>query len=127
MQQATAERHMVRRQTGHTTTVTIGGERFSLAAHTRDDGRLGEVCIQWGKHGTTGAGLMDIYATALSVGLQHGVPLYDLLHQGLDMCFLPNGETDDPEIPHVRSVVDYERPAIGGYLRRLVVGRVSHR
>ena len=103
----TAQHHMPRRRTGVTTSVTIGGERFYLTANSRQDGSLGEVFISWGKQGQTQAGLMDIYAVALSVGLQHGVPLLDLLHQGLDLYFVPNGHTDDPDIPRVRSVVDW--------------------
>jgi ribonucleoside-diphosphate reductase alpha chain len=98
---------MPRRRTGHTTAVTIGGERFYLTTNAREDGSLGEAFIQWGKQGTTGAGLMDIYAVALSVGLQHRVPLAELIRQGLDLYFVPNGRTDDPELPRVRSVADY--------------------
>jgi hypothetical protein len=101
------QRHMPQRRAGLTTAVTIGGEQFYLTANGRDDGTLGEVFIQWGKQGQTQAGLMDIYAVALSVGLQHGVPLLDLTRQGLDLCFVPNGHTDDPQIPRVRSVVDW--------------------
>jgi hypothetical protein len=101
------QQHMPRRRSGHTTAVTIGGERFYLTANQREDGTLGEVFIQWGKQGTTGAGLMDTYAIALSVGLQHQVPLPDLIRPGLDLYFVPNGHTDDPEIPRVRSVIDY--------------------
>ncbi len=100
-------RHMPRRRSGHTTTVTIGAERFYLIANQRDDGSLGEVFIHWGKHGTSGAGLVNTYAIALSVGLQHQVPLADLISPGLDQCFAPNGHTDDPEIPRVCSAVDY--------------------
>ncbi|MCW2917927.1 MAG: ribonucleotide reductase large subunit [Actinomycetia bacterium] len=107
MVESAIQRHLPRRRTGHTTSVTIGGERFYLTANGREDGTLGEVFIQWGKQGTTGAGLMDLYAVALSVGLQHGIPLIDLIHQGLDLYFVPNGHTDDPEIPRVRSVVDW--------------------
>lgn len=77
--------------TGHTTSVTIGGERFYLTANGHDDGSLGEVFIQWGKQGSTGAGLMDIYAVALSVGLQHGVPLIELITPGLDLYCVPDG------------------------------------
>jgi ribonucleoside-diphosphate reductase alpha chain len=102
-----ARRHMPRRRAGHTTAVTIGGERFYVTANGREDGTLGEVFIQWGKQGTTGAGLMDVYAVALSVGLQHRVPLVDLIRDGLDMYFVPIGRTDDPEIPRVRSFADY--------------------
>jgi ribonucleoside-diphosphate reductase alpha chain len=107
MRENAIQQHMPRRRAGHTTSVTIGGERFYLTANGREDGTLGEVFIQWGKQGTTGAGLMDVYAVALSVGLQHRVPLVDLIRDGLDMYFVPNGRTDDPEIPRVRSVVDY--------------------
>jgi ribonucleoside-diphosphate reductase alpha chain len=108
--------------------VTIGPERFSLTASQRDDGSLCEVFIGWGKHGTSSAGLMATYAVALSTGLQHRVPLADLIRPGLDQYFLPNGHTDDPEIPRVRSAVDYvarrlaidwlpypERAALGVY------------
>ena len=92
-------RHMPRRRSGHTTTVTIGAERFCLTANRRDDGSLGEVFIHWGKHGTSAAGLVSTYAVALSLGLQHQVPLADLIRPGLDQFFVPNGHTDDPEIP----------------------------
>jgi ribonucleoside-diphosphate reductase alpha chain len=99
--------NMPRRRGGHTTTVTIGGEQFRLTADGREDGTLAEIAIGWGKHGTGTAGLMDAYATAITAGLEHGVPLADLLRPGLGLRFVPNGNTDDPEIPRVRSVADY--------------------
>ena len=102
-----ARRHMPRRRSGHTTIVIIGPERFYLTANQRDDGSLGEVFIHWGKHGTSAAGLVSSYAIALSLGLRHHVPLTDLIRPGLDQFFAPNGHTDDPEIPLVRSAVDY--------------------
>jgi hypothetical protein len=108
--------------------VAIGPERFSLTANQRDDGSLCEVFIHWGKHGTSSAGLVATYAIALSMGLQHRVPLAALIRPGLDQYFLPNGHTDDPDIPRVRSAVDYvarrlaidwlpypERAALGVY------------
>lgn len=98
---------MPRRRTGLTTSVTIGGETLCMTANGREDGTLGEVFISCGKQGRTQAGLMDIYAIALSVGLQHGVPVIDLIRQGLDLYFVPNGHTDDPDLPRVRSVVDW--------------------
>jgi hypothetical protein len=102
-----AQPRMPRRRSGHTTAVTIGGERFHLIANQRHDGTLGEVFIRWGKHGTSGAGLMDTYASALSAGLRHRVPLADLIRAGLGVSFAPSGRTDDPDLPKVRSVVDY--------------------
>ena len=100
-------RHMPRRRSGHTVTVTIGTECLCLTANQRDDGSLGEVFIHWGKHGSSTAGLVSAYAAGLSLGLQHRVPLADLIRPGLGQYFVPNGHTDDPEIPRVRSAVDY--------------------
>jgi len=99
--------HLPRRRGGHTTTVTIAAERFFLTANQQDDGSLAEVFIHWGKHGTSAAGLVNAYAVALSLGLQHQVPLAELIRPGLDQFFVPSGHTDDPEIPRVRSAVDY--------------------
>jgi hypothetical protein len=96
-----------RRCGGHTIAVAIGGERLWLTASQRGDGSLGEVFIRWGKYGTSGAGLLDTYAAALSAGLRHRIPLPDLIRPGLGLWFAPNGRTDDPEIPWVRSAVDY--------------------
>ena len=104
---AGVRRSMSRRHSGHTTTVTIGTERFWITANQGDDGSLGEVFIHWGKHGGSGAGLAQTYAIALSLGLEHQVPLADLVRAGLGQFFVPNGDTDDPDIPRVRSAVDY--------------------
>jgi ribonucleoside-diphosphate reductase alpha chain len=101
-------RHMPRRRRGHTDIVTIGTECLRLTANQRDDdGGLGEVFVHWGKHGSSTAGLVSAYAAGLSLGLQHRVPLADLIRPGLGQYFVPNGHTDDPEIPRVRSAVDY--------------------
>lgn len=99
--------NMPRRRGGHITSVTICGERFRLTASSREDGTLGEIAIDWGKHGTETAGLMDAYAIAITAGLEHGVPLADLLRPGIGLRFAPGGTTDDPEIPRVRSAADY--------------------
>jgi hypothetical protein len=98
---------MPRRRAGHTTAVTIGGEQFCLTANAATDGSLGEVFIHWGKHGSGTAGLMDLYASALSMALLHRVPLADLVRAGLSLRFAPDGRTDDPDIPQVGSVADY--------------------
>jgi ribonucleoside-diphosphate reductase alpha chain len=65
------------------------------------------VFIQSGKQGATGSGLMDSYAIAQSAALRHQVPLPDLLRHGLDVYSVPNGFTDDPDIPTACSVPDY--------------------
>ncbi len=97
----------VRRRGGCTVTVSIGADRLCLISSQREDGSLGEVFIRWGKYGSSGAGLLDTYAAALSAGLRHRIPLPDLIRPGLGLAFAPNGRTNDPEIPRVRSAVDY--------------------
>jgi len=87
--------------------VTIGGERLYITANAQENGSLGELFIQWGKQGRSCSGLMDTYAIAWSIALQHGVPLADLIRPSLDLYFLPNDHTDDPQIPRVRSIADY--------------------
>jgi ribonucleoside-diphosphate reductase alpha chain len=77
------------------------------------------VYVRWGKHGSACNGLMEAYAVGLSVGLQRGVPLMELLQPALGLSFAPAGHTDDPEIPRVRSVVDY-------LARRLAVDWLSY-
>lgn len=96
-----------KRRSGHTIAVTIGAKRFYLTANAGPDGSLAEAFIHWGKHGSTGAGLLNGYAVALSLGLAHRVPLADLIRPGLGLLFPPSGHTDDPEIPRVRSAADY--------------------
>jgi ribonucleoside-diphosphate reductase alpha chain len=105
--QEPAQGDMACRRRGHITSTTIGGERFRLTATERADGTLGEVFIESGKYGSGIAGLMDAYATAISAGLLHGIPLADLLRPGLGLRFAPGGSTDDPEIPRARSAIDY--------------------
>lgn len=92
---------------GYTAAVSISGERLRLTAGGRNDGTLAEIAVRWGKHGSTTAGLLDAYATAVTAGLEHGVPLTDLLRSGLGLGFGPGGATDDPEIPRAASAVDY--------------------
>lgn len=104
---------------GHTTTVTIGGERFHITANADSNGALREVFIQWSKHGSTTAGLIDGYATALSLGLRHNIPLASLLRHGLGLKFSPAGATDDPDVPRVASIADY-------VVRRLAIDWLSY-
>ena len=98
--------HLPRRRSGHTTSVTIGAELFCLTANQRDDGSLGEVFIDWGKHGTRSAAGEHL-RRRLVARPAASRPLGELIRPGLDQFFVPNGHTDDPEIPRVRSAVDY--------------------
>ena len=107
MRDVAVQQHMPRRRQGHTTAVTLGGGRFYITANARTDATLGEVFIQWGKQGSSCAGLVDVLAIAWSVALQHGVPFTDLVRHSIDLYFVPTGRTDDPQIPRARSIADY--------------------
>ena len=59
------------------------------------------------KEGSTISGLMDSFATAISLTLQYGVPLEALVDKFTHMRFEPAGFTKNPEIPIAKSLVDY--------------------
>ena len=60
-----------------------------------------------GKEGSTIKGLMNAFATAISIGLQYGVPLETLVRKFAYMRFEPEGYTGNPEIPFAKSMPDY--------------------
>jgi ribonucleoside-diphosphate reductase alpha chain len=72
-----------------------------------DDGRPGEVFVKVSKQGSTLAGVMDAFSIAISVSLQHGVPLATYVKKYTNMRFEPAGMTDDPDLRIASSLVDY--------------------
>jgi ribonucleoside-diphosphate reductase alpha chain len=83
-----------------------------------DDGRPGEVFMKVSKQGSTLAGIMDAFSIAISLGLQHGVPLATFVKKYTNMRFEPAGMTDDPELRIAQSLADY-------IFRRLAVDYLS--
>jgi ribonucleoside-diphosphate reductase alpha chain len=88
--------------------------KFSIAGHegyitvgTYEDGQPGEVFITMSKEGSTISGLMDAFATAVSLALQYGVPLRVLVDKFSHMRFEPSGFTNNKEIPIAKSLCDY--------------------
>src|SRR5262245_64627183 len=59
------------------------------------------------KEGSTVGGMMDAFGTAISMSLQYGVPLEDLVNKFSHMRFEPMGHTTNPEIRIAKSMVDY--------------------
>jgi ribonucleoside-diphosphate reductase alpha chain len=59
------------------------------------------------KEGSTISGLMDAFATAVSLALQYGVPLADLINKFSHLRFEPAGFTTNPDVPMAKSLVDY--------------------
>jgi ribonucleoside-diphosphate reductase alpha chain len=71
------------------------------------DGRPGELFITMAKEGSTIGGLMDVLGTAISIGLQYGVPLEVFVNKFAHSRFEPAGFTTNPDIPIAKSIADY--------------------
>jgi ribonucleoside-diphosphate reductase alpha chain len=85
----------------------ISGHEGYITVGLYDDGQPGEIFLKMAKEGSTISGLMDTFATTVSVALQYGVPLRDLVHKFAHVRFEPSGFTSNPEIPIAKSIVDY--------------------
>ncbi len=72
-----------------------------------EDGRPGEVFMKVSKQGSTLSGVMDAFSIAVSLGLQHGVPMSTFVRKYTNLRFEPAGITDDPELRLASSLVDY--------------------
>ena len=73
-----------------------------------EDGTVGEIFLtDIGKEGSTLRGMMNSFATAISISLQYGVPLETLVRKFAYMRFEPEGITTNPEIPFAKSMPDY--------------------
>jgi len=90
-----------------TVSFAVGGAEGYLTAGSYPDDGLGEVFLKLGKQGSTLAGVMDAFSIAISIALQHGVPLETYVSKFTNMRFEPAGLTDDPDIRMAQSVVDY--------------------
>jgi ribonucleoside-diphosphate reductase alpha chain len=88
--------------------------KFSIAGHEGyihiglyETGEPGEIFVKMAKEGSTISGLMDSFATAISLALQHGVPVRLLCDKFSRTRFEPYGFTENPEIPRASSIMDY--------------------
>ncbi len=72
-----------------------------------DDGTPGEIFVVMAKEGSTISGLIDAFATAVSIALQYGVPLRTLVEKFSHTRFEPSGFTQNPQIRIAKSITDY--------------------
>ncbi len=87
---------------------SIAGHEGYITAGKYEDGSVGEIFLtDIGKEGSTMRGLLNAFATAISLGLQYGVPLEDFVRKFSYMRFEPEGITQNPEIPFAKSLPDY--------------------
>ena len=101
-------RKMPRERQSITHKFSIGGHEGYITAGMYEDGTIGEIFLtDIGKEGSTLRGMMNSFATAISLSLQYGVPLEMLVRKFSYMRFEPEGMTSNPEIPFAKSMPDY--------------------
>jgi ribonucleoside-diphosphate reductase alpha chain len=88
--------------------------KFSIAGHEGyitvglyPNQQPGEIFIKMAKEGSTISGLMDSFATSVSIALQHGVPLKVLCEKFAHTRFEPSGWTGNEQIGYAKSLMDY--------------------
>jgi ribonucleoside-diphosphate reductase alpha chain len=85
----------------------IGGHEGYITVGLYPDRKPGELFITMAKEGSTVSGLISSFAQAISIGLQHGVPLKLFCEKFAHTRFDPSGWSGNPEIRHASSVMDY--------------------
>jgi ribonucleoside-diphosphate reductase alpha chain len=101
-------RKMPRERESITHKFSIAGHEGYITAGKYEDGTVGEIFLtDIGKEGSTLRGMMNAFATSVSIGLQYGVPLEVFVKKFSHMRFDPEGITSNPEIPFAKSMPDY--------------------
>src|SRR5437667_1547679 len=85
----------------------VGGHEGYITVGLYPDQSPGEICSTMAKEGSTVSGLMDSFACAISIALQHGVPLKLVCEKFAHTRFEPSGWTNNPDIGFAKSIMDY--------------------
>ncbi len=103
------ERHRLPdRRAGYTQKAVVGGHKIYLRTGEYEDGSLGEIFLDMHKEGAAFRRLMNCFAIAISLGLQHGVPLEEFVDAFVFTRFEPNGMVQgNDRIKMATSVIDY--------------------
>ena len=86
---------------------SVGGQEGYVTVGLYEDGQPGELFIKMAKEGSTVSGLMDSFATVVSLALQYGVPLRVLCDKLSHTRFEPSGWTGNSQIGYAKSIMDY--------------------
>jgi ribonucleoside-diphosphate reductase alpha chain len=101
-------RRLPDRRAGYTQKARIGNHKVYLRTGEYQDGTLGEIFIDMHKDGAAFRSLMNCFAIAVSIGLQHGVPLDEFVEAFVFTRFEPNGVVQgNPHIKMSTSIIDY--------------------
>ena len=97
----------------------IMGEDGYITLGRFPDGRIGEIFVSMQKQGSTVQGLLHSWSIAISMALQYGAPLDDIIRKYRGMKFDPSGFTINKDIEMCHSVVDY----VSQYIIQLIEGK----
>ncbi|HMX93258.1 MAG TPA: vitamin B12-dependent ribonucleotide reductase, partial [Nitrospira sp.] len=101
-------RSLPARRGGYTQKAIIGGHKLYLRTGEYEDGTLGEIFLDMHKEGAAFRSLMNNFAIAISLGLQHGVPLEEFVEAFVFTRFEPNGPVKlNDRIKMATSIIDY--------------------
>lgn len=92
---------------GITVEARVGGQKVYLRTGEYEDGKLGEIFVDIHKEGAALRSIMNCFAIAVSLGLQHGVPLEEFVSVFTFTRFEPQGSVDHPNVKFATSIVDY--------------------
>ncbi len=120
-------RRLPNRRSGYTQKAVIGGHKVYLRTGDYEDGTIGEIFLDMHKEGAAFRSLMNAFAIAISLGLQHGVPLEEYVDAFVFSRFEPNGIVQgNSRIKMSTSVIDYIfRELAVTYLSRDDLAQVS--
>jgi ribonucleoside-diphosphate reductase alpha chain len=112
-------RRLPKKRHGFTQEAKVAGHKVYLRTGEYEDGTLGEIFVDMHKEGATFRSLLNCFAIAVSLGIQHGVPLEEFVDIFTFTRFEPQGMVDHPNIKSATSVVDYLFRVLGlEYLHR---------
>ena len=101
-------RELPPRRRGFTQKALVGGHRVHLTTGEYPDGTLGEIEVRVPRESAALRAMLDHLAGAVSLGLQHGVPLQDYVDSLTLTRFGPAGAVDgDGAVRYATSVLDY--------------------
>lgn len=120
-------RRLPHRRAGYTQKAVIAGHNVYLRTGEHEDGTLGEIFLDMHKEGAAFRSMMNCFAIAVSLGLQHGVPLEEYVDAFLFTRFEPNGMVQgNPHIKMSTSIIDYIfRELAVSYLGRFDLAQVK--
>lgn len=115
-----SRRRLPDRRKGYIQKAAVGGHKVYLHTGEYEDGELGELFIDMHKEGAAFRSLMNNFAIAVSLGLQHGVPLEEFVDAFVYTKFEPAGPvTGNDSIKSATSILDYIFRELGvSYLGR---------